>query len=95
MSSIRLSPTAQSLKPSATLAAAAKAKELKAKGIRVLGLGVGTHFCLGAPLARLEAKILLEELLVRFRSIELAGDVVRSPSSIIAGVTSAPLLLRP
>ena len=60
-----------------------------------LGLGFGTHFCLGAPLARLEAKILLEELLVRFRSIELAGDVVRSPSSIIAGVTSAPLLLRP
>ena len=59
-----------------------------------LGLGFGTHFCLGAPLARLEARIMLEELLARFRSIELAGDVVRGPSSIIAGVTSAPLLLR-
>ena len=41
MSSIRLSPTAQSLKPSATLAAAAKAKELKAKGINVLDFTLG------------------------------------------------------
>jgi len=58
-----------------------------------LSLGFGTHFCLGAPLARLEAAIVLEELLARFTSIELAGPVVRSPSSIIAGVTSAPLRL--
>jgi cytochrome P450 len=56
-----------------------------------LSLGFGTHFCLGAPLARLEAAIVLEELLARFTSIELAGPVQRSPSSIIAGVTSAPL----
>ena len=60
-----------------------------------LGLGFGTHFCLGAPLARLEARIVLEELLARFSSIEIAGDVERSPSSIIAGVTRAPVILRP
>ena len=60
-----------------------------------LALGFGTHFCLGAPLARLEARIVLEELLARFSSIELAGDVERSPSSIIAGVTRAPLIFRP
>jgi len=60
-----------------------------------LGLGFGTHFCLGAPLARLEARIILEELLSRYTHLELAGTVERSPSSIIAGVTRAPLLLRP
>jgi aspartate aminotransferase len=41
MSSIRLSPTVQQLKPSATLAAAAKAKELKTKGINVLDFTLG------------------------------------------------------
>lgn len=59
-----------------------------------LSLGFGTHFCLGAPLARLEAKIVLEELLDRFTSVAAAGPVVRSPSSIIAGVAHAPLLFR-
>ena len=59
-----------------------------------LSLGFGTHFCLGAPLARLEAKIILEELLDRFTSIAAAGPVTRSPSSIIAGVSHAPLVLR-
>ena len=33
----------------------------------------GPHFCLGAHLARLETKILFQELLPRLRSIELAG----------------------
>lgn len=41
MSAIRLSPAVQSLKPSATLAAAAKAKELKEKGIKVLDFTLG------------------------------------------------------
>jgi aspartate aminotransferase len=41
MSSIRLSPALQQLKPSATLAAAAKAKELKAKGVNVLDFTLG------------------------------------------------------
>ena len=41
MSAIRLSPALQQLKPSATLAAAAKAKELKAKGVNVLDFTLG------------------------------------------------------
>jgi aspartate aminotransferase len=41
MSAIRLSPALQKLKPSATLAAAAKAKELKSKGVNVLDFTLG------------------------------------------------------
>jgi cytochrome P450 len=58
-----------------------------------VALGFGTHFCLGAALARLELRILLEELLDRYRRIEPGGDVVRTPSTIIAGITSSPVVL--
>jgi cytochrome P450 len=39
-----------------------------------LAFGSGIHFCLGAPLARLEAKIAIEELLGRASSVQLAAD---------------------
>jgi cytochrome P450 len=60
-----------------------------------LAFGFGAHFCIGAALARLEIRILLEELLDRFATVEPAGEVTRSPSDIIAGVTSAPLVFTP
>jgi hypothetical protein len=41
---------------------------------RHLGFGVGTHFCLGARLARLEARVAFEELLARLPDYELTGD---------------------
>ncbi len=57
-----------------------------------VAFGFGPHFCVGAVLARLEGRILLEELLSRFGSVELAGPVVRTASPVIAGVRSAPLI---
>ena len=41
---------------------------------RHLGFGVGTHFCLGARLARLEARVAFEELLARLPDYQLTGD---------------------
>jgi cytochrome P450 len=59
-----------------------------------VAFGFGAHFCIGAMLARIEARQLLEELLDRFETVEPAGDVERSHSAVIAGVKSAPFVFR-
>jgi cytochrome P450 len=56
-----------------------------------VAFGFGAHFCIGAALARLEGRALLDALLDRFTVVEPAGDIERTPSSIIAGVRAAPL----
>jgi cytochrome P450 len=51
----------------------------------------GPHLCLGAHLARLEVRVMFEELLPRLRDIELVGPVVRLRSNFINGVKHAPV----
>ncbi|HEX5951322.1 MAG TPA: cytochrome P450, partial [Actinomycetota bacterium] len=51
----------------------------------------GPHFCLGAHLARLETRILLEELLPRVRSIEIIGPVERMRSNFVNGIKQMPV----
>lgn len=58
-----------------------------------VALGFGAHFCIGAALARLEGRVLLEELLARWSTLEPAGEVVRTGSAIIAGLKHAPVTL--
>jgi len=57
-----------------------------------VSFGFGPHFCLGAALARLEARVVLSELLDRFESLAPAGPVERTASPVIAGVRHAPLV---
>jgi cytochrome P450 len=54
----------------------------------------GPHFCLGAHLARLETKILFQELLPRLKSIELAGPVERIRSNFVNGIKRMPVRVR-
>jgi cytochrome P450 len=51
----------------------------------------GPHFCLGAHLARLETKVLFQELLPRLASIELAGPVERIRSNFVNGIKRMPV----
>lgn len=57
-----------------------------------LAFGFGEHLCLGAALARLEARIVFEELLVRYPRYELAGDADWLPSSLVRGPDSVPVV---
>ena len=58
-----------------------------------VAFGFGEHFCLGASLARLEVRVLLEELLPRFPRIELAGEVERLRSTLMRGIVKLPVTL--
>ena len=51
----------------------------------------GPHFCLGAHLARLETRILFEELLPRIRSIEPASPAERMRSNFVNGIKHLPV----
>lgn len=53
--------------------------------------GGGPHFCLGAFLARMEIRVLLEEMLDRNISLQQTGPAVRAPSNFVHGVLSVPI----
>ncbi|HZR82146.1 MAG TPA: cytochrome P450 [Candidatus Binatia bacterium] len=53
--------------------------------------GGGTHFCLGASLARLEMRTLFGEVLRRLPDLELAGPIERLPSTFINGPRRMPV----
>lgn len=60
-----------------------------------LAFGVGQHVCLGNSLARLEIRIMFEELLGRMPDIELAGPVRRLRSNFVNGFKSIPVRFTP
>jgi len=56
-----------------------------------VAFGFGEHFCLGASLARLEARVLFEELLGRFPDFSLAGEIVPLRSTLMNGLVRMPV----
>jgi cytochrome P450 len=60
-----------------------------------LAFGHRSHFCLGANLARMEIRLLFEELLTRFDHIALEGPIRRVRTNKHAGVSSMPISFRP
>jgi len=58
-----------------------------------LAFGIGTHFCMGNHIARLEMRVTLEEFLRRYPSPSLAGPPQRQESNFISGIKRLPLNL--
>ncbi len=58
---------------------------------RHLAFGAGAHQCLGLHMARMEMKILFNELLDRIETVELAGEPKRAKSSFVGGLKTLPL----
>ncbi len=54
----------------------------------------GPHLCLGNSLARMEIRLMFEELLPRIASIELAGDITRVRSNFVNGVKKLPVSIK-
>ncbi|SDF70903.1 cytochrome P450 [Klenkia brasiliensis] len=59
-----------------------------------ISFGAGVHFCIGAPLARVELQASFGALLARTSSVELAGEARRRPEFVIRGLAGLPLTLR-
>jgi cytochrome P450 len=59
-----------------------------------LALGHGVHFCLGGNLARLEMRIVFEELIERFRDVQRAGEVEWTRSNRHTGIRHLPVRMR-
>ena len=57
----------------------------RANANRHLAFGYGSHLCLGAPLARLEARIFIDGLLDRFAAMRRAGPAERWQSTVVRG----------
>ena len=53
--------------------------------------GIGEHFCLGSHLARLELKVIFEEILRRIRNPRLNGEIAWLRSNFINGIKSMPI----
>ena len=56
-----------------------------------IAFGAGEHACLGAQLARLEARVMFEVLLGTYPTIELTGDVTRLRATMVPGVKRMPV----
>jgi cytochrome P450 len=60
-----------------------------------LSFGFGVHRCMGNRLAEMQLRVLWEEIMRRFRFIEIVGPVERVQSSFVKGYSSMPVVLHP
>ncbi|ADU01487.1 MULTISPECIES: cytochrome P450 [Mycolicibacterium] len=63
------------------------------ESFRHLGFGKGPHFCIGAPLARLEAAVALTALTSRFPGAQLAGEPSYKQNVTLRGMSELPITL--
>ena len=58
-----------------------------------LSFGYGVHFCMGSRLAEMQLRVLWEEILPRFRKIEVQEEPSRTFSSFVRGYTRLPVVM--
>jgi len=63
------------------------------RDIQPLSFGAGSHFCLGAPLSRMEAQIALPRLVRRFPKLAVAGPPLRRDTWVGRGLDQLPIRL--
>jgi cytochrome P450 len=68
--------------------------DLRRPPLRSGAFGEGIHFCLGAPLARLEARLAFERLFARMPRYAIAGPIVRHFTFLERGIASLPIALQ-
>jgi len=60
-----------------------------------LSFGWGVHFCMGSRLAEMQLRVLWEEVMRRFRFVEVVGEPVRVPSPFVKGFAELPVRVHP
>jgi cytochrome P450 len=60
-----------------------------------VSFGFGVHRCMGNRLAELQLRVLWEEIMKRFHSVEVVGEVERLPNNFIRGIRNVPVRLNP
>ncbi len=60
-----------------------------------LSFGWGVHFCMGSRLAEMQLRVLWEEIMERFRLVEVAGEPVRVRSNFVKGFKELPVRVHP
>ncbi len=60
-----------------------------------VSFGFGVHRCMGNRLAEMQLRVLWEEVMQRFHTIEVVGDVERLSNNFIRGINDVPVRLHP
>jgi cytochrome P450 len=60
-----------------------------------LSFGRGVHFCMGSRIAEMQLRVLWEEVLARFRHVEVVAPPVRVRSNFVKGYSKLPARVHP
>jgi cytochrome P450 len=60
-----------------------------------VSFGFGVHRCMGNRLAELQLRVLWEEIMKRFHTVEVVGDVERLSNNFIRGIGNVPVRVHP
>ena len=60
-----------------------------------ISFGFGVHRCMGNRLAEMQLRLVWEEILRRFKKVEVVGKPTRLKSNFVRGITDMPVVLHP